>query len=134
MNIKEYVPRYDYTDDPIEPPDPWDGTGLIEYHRLAVNRYMRIEQARRNPMLLLQGTGGEQLYRLTSSGYLKRTSKISKATRLEVKERDKVCVWCGSSKDLEIDHIIRYADGGSNKADNLRLLCHDCHGTRGGRA
>jgi len=42
---------------------------------------------------------------------------------------DRACVWCGSRKDIEADHIqpfalfpvLRFA------IDNGRTLCHDCH-------
>jgi 5-methylcytosine-specific restriction endonuclease McrA len=89
-----------------------------------------------NPMLLLVDGEGRQLYRLTSSGNLVRTRKVPKYRRQRVLERDgNACVLCGTSgQDLEVDHIVRYADGGSNQEDNLRTLCRPCHGKRGGRA
>lgn len=34
------------------------------------------------------------------------------------------CVWCGSSKQLEVDHI---GDRHDHSYENLRTLCHDCH-------
>jgi 5-methylcytosine-specific restriction endonuclease McrA len=60
-----------------------------------------------------------------------RSRHIPQAVRDEVFERDGGrCSFigsdgkrCGSRWDLEIDHIIPYAKGGDNSADNLRLLC-----------
>ncbi len=62
---------------------------------------------------------------------------ISAAVRSNVYHRDGGCcsfvscdgVRCGSKWDLEIDHIVPFAAGGSNAPDNLRLLCraHNRH-------
>ena len=46
------------------------------------------------------------------------------------------CVFCGrNSKEvtLEIDHIISFSGGGSNKSDNLQTLCFDCNRGKGAR-
>ena len=41
------------------------------------------------------------------------------------------CVKCGSKKNLEIHHIIPHARGGSNRLENLQLLCRDCNRMKG---
>ncbi len=63
--------------------------------------------------------------------------RISGAVKRDVYHRDGGCcsfvsadgVRCGSKWDLEIDHIVPFAVGGSNAPDNLRLLCraHNRH-------
>ncbi len=60
----------------------------------------------------------------------KRTRHIPKATeRLVWKRANHQCEYekngkrCTSRHALEIDHIVEYAKGGSNKPENLRLLC-----------
>lgn len=43
------------------------------------------------------------------------------------------CVVCGTAKDLEIHHILPISEGGTNKTENLELLCQKCHDMKHGR-
>ena len=53
---------------------------------------------------------------------------IPSAVRREVWRRDEgKCVKGGSRKNLEYDHIIPVAEGGSNTARNIELLCEACN-------
>ena len=75
---------------------------------------------------------GSPLYRVRHDGTLARTAPLSASRKRRVRERDgNRCVFCGADDNLEIDHIVRYRDGGSNELDNLRTLCRPCHGKRG---
>lgn len=40
------------------------------------------------------------------------------------------CVWCGSARNLCLDHIVPWSAGGSDEASNLRTLCWDCNDDR----
>lgn len=40
------------------------------------------------------------------------------------------CTWCGSADDLQLDHIVPWSAGGSDRSDNLRLLCERCNTAR----
>lgn len=41
---------------------------------------------------------------------------------------------CNSSLDLEVDHVIDLASGGTNDEDNLVTRCRDCHLRRHGKS
>lgn len=134
VDVMAYRPVLTYTDEPVEEvaaPDPGVEVWLW---KIRVRKYLAIENARRNRMLLAVDGQGRRLYALSESGHLKRTHPLSKSRRARVIARDGACVWCGSTDSLEVDHIIRYIDGGTNEMTNLRTLCHSCHGSRGGGA
>jgi hypothetical protein len=57
---------------------------------------------------------------------------ILEEVRIAVWRRDRGrCVRCGSQRNLEFDHIIPIALGGSNTARNLQLLCEACNREKG---
>ena len=47
------------------------------------------------------------------------------------KRDDFKCVYCGTNKDLTIDHVIPKVKGGNNKWTNLVTCCHDCNVKKG---
>jgi len=52
----------------------------------------------------------------------------STETQRQVYDRDNgVCVQCGSSVNIQFDHIIPYKLGGSNTVDNIQILCLVCN-------
>lgn len=61
-----------------------------------------------------------------------RRERIPQAVKVAVWQRDGGrCVECESNKELEFDHIIPLAMGGSNTERNLQLLCADCNRRKG---
>jgi 5-methylcytosine-specific restriction endonuclease McrA len=62
------------------------------------------------------------------------SAPISADTRLFVWGRDGgQCRRCGSTADLQFDHIIPRSLGGSGIADNVELLCGRCNRRKGAR-
>ena len=55
--------------------------------------------------------------------------KLWKGIRLKVLDRDGwLCVKCGRSGRMEVDHIQRLEDGGEvYELSNLQSLCRNCH-------
>lgn len=43
------------------------------------------------------------------------------------------CAWCGARHGLTLDHVVPLARGGSNRIENLQLLCHGCNQYKGDR-
>ena len=58
---------------------------------------------------------------------------MNQKTRQKVYNRaNRRCEICGRTTGLQIHHIVRRSQLGSDKLDNLILLCWNCHhGTRG---
>jgi hypothetical protein len=64
----------------------------------------------------------------------KRRVRLTNALMSEVWTRDAgVCVECGSTDDLQFDHIIPVSKGGATTSENLRILCVQCNARRGNR-
>jgi len=63
---------------------------------------------------------------------VERREPIPDDVKIFVWRRDQgKCVKCGSTKDLEFDHIIPHSKGGSSTARNIQLLCAVCNGIKG---
>lgn len=54
----------------------------------------------------------------------------SRRQKLVVKERDRVCVDCGSRDLLEYDHVPPFEETGHTIIDELLLRCAPCHRRR----
>lgn len=67
---------------------------------------------------------------LSTLNQIIRHSVEYKLWRIAVFIRDnRTCIWCGSKKDIQADHIKRFADYPELRfaIDNGRTLCADCH-------
>lgn len=74
-----------------------------------------------------QGGSGEFTY--TDKRKIKKSYEYQ-LWRKSVFERDShACVWCGSTENIEADHIKSFASFPELRfeIDNGRTLCHDCH-------
>jgi len=81
-------------------------------------------------MALYRGDPTERLPRIRYG----QREEIGPGLRRAIWLRDgRCCSWCGSHGPdglLELDHIIPWSAGGSDRSDNLRLLCPDCNAER----
>ena len=59
----------------------------------------------------------------------RKTSYLFRKNRKQLLSEDGAsCAACGNSKrELQCDHVVPVADGGSDELDNLQLLCVKCH-------
>lgn len=84
----------------------------------------------RSPSLILQVPAQ---IRLKMQG-AERVWKVPRVTRREVLKRDKhQCQYCGSKKQLTLDHIIPRSKGGKHSWDNVVIACSSCNSHKGDR-
>lgn len=63
---------------------------------------------------------------------IKNRTPVPKLTRKDVFKRDNyLCLSCGTDEDLTLDHIVPRSKGGSNKINNLQILCWNCNLAKG---
>ena len=56
------------------------------------------------------------------------SANVSKEIRKAIYRREGYeCAVCGSTRQLEIHHVVKRSRGGSNEPMNLVCLCHLCH-------
>lgn len=114
---------------------PFDGSIPLDIWRWRRDRALKMATVERSSMLRAIDSHGQALYRINGSGNLVRTRRLRKSARKRIVERDGGrCRLCGSTEWLQVDHIVRYIDGGSDDPENLRTLCEQCHRSRGGAA
>ena len=86
--------------------------------------------------LMAKSSNHEEDYGFIMSHFKKlQTGKISwsGAIREYVRdlERDKVCIYCGSEKDLSVDHLIPRSRNDPDIGDNAILACRRCNSSKG---
>lgn len=64
---------------------------------------------------------------------LSRTAK-EKPTKAAIYRRDNhTCQYCGSTRNLTIDHVIPRCRGGSDQWENLTIACNTCNTRKGSK-
>ncbi len=82
----------------------------------------------RSPSIVLQVP---EHIRLTV-GNPERHWKVPPVNRREVLRRDNhTCQYCGSTKHLTLDHVIKRSKGGQHSWDNVVIACEKCNLTKG---
>ena len=104
----------------------WEDDGLAARDVLALIR----DRERRAQRRLERAHAG---LAQDSSAPLLRREPIPRAVRLAVFERDGGrCVACGSSFEIQFDHVIPFSMGGAATVQNLQILCAGCNRQKGG--
>ncbi len=71
--------------------------------------------------------------RLTATD-TERVWRVPPVNRREVLRRDKhSCQYCGSTKQLTLDHVIPRSKGGKHSWDNVVIACERCNSRKGDR-
>jgi 5-methylcytosine-specific restriction endonuclease McrA len=74
-----------------------------------------------------------QQIRLTIN-HQEKVWRVPAVSRREVLRRDKhCCQYCGSSKQLTLDHLIPTSKGGKHSWDNVVTACERCNNRKGDR-
>jgi 5-methylcytosine-specific restriction endonuclease McrA len=84
----------------------------------------------RSPNLILQVPAHIRL----KINNAERVWKVPPVNRREVLRRDKhQCQYCGSIKQLTLDHVIPRSKGGKHSWDNVVIACEPCNSRKGDR-
>lgn len=89
--------------------------------------FHRMERPSNDPAPPEEITGGLDLLNgREPSGWITRETR-----ELVMARGGHRCSECHATEHLTMDHIVAYAKGGSNEADNLRVLCRKCNSKKG---
>jgi hypothetical protein len=92
-------------------------TGLCNVCKSKVRKYSKKAQASH----FWKGGYSKVIERINNTEWIKRRKEC-------YKRDDWMCQDCGASKvRLNAHHIVPYRVGGSDKLDNLKSLCNQCH-------
>ncbi len=66
--------------------------------------------------------------------YVKVPHRKVALSRSNIFKRDgERCVYCGTTKNLTLDHVIPRSKGGTDSWENLVTACHSCNSKKGNR-
>ena len=82
-------------------------------------------------VLKTQKFGKDMKYLVNDIKPTKRKQTPKSVREAVFKQDNYRCVKCGSTKNLEVDHKVSLANGGTNKMANLQTLCQDCNRRKG---
>jgi 5-methylcytosine-specific restriction endonuclease McrA len=112
---------------------PLNVTTLIRGFNLVNKGKAEILKAGENPISAgTKNFARPLIIRLLS--YVKYRVKNLKVNRARIYKRDgHKCVYCGSNKNLTIDHVLPKSRGGTNRWTNLVTCCGGCNRKKGNK-
>jgi CRISPR/Cas system Type II protein with McrA/HNH and RuvC-like nuclease domain len=113
------VLNFDYT--PLNTTSVWRGFILVDKGKA------EIVKSDENPIVSGYNTYVRPLI-IRLLKYIKHRSKVLRPNRHRIYKRDgHECVYCGSKKDLTLDHVLPKSRGGGNDWNNLVTSCMKCN-------
>jgi len=131
-----------YPADALLPIFSMAGYEIISRHRRKVRQrqagaaeYVRQEHALREAQI---SYWNERATREAAAGVFpsgeRYSRQIPQDVKIAVAVRDgNQCRQCGSTENLEYDHVIPYSRGGTSSVHNVQLLCFRCNRSKGVR-
>lgn len=101
---------------------------------------LNIVRGRRAIVLIIKAKAmliSEKVIRLVKFIYHHPISRASreKPTKAAIYRRDNYsCQYCGSTRNLTVDHLVPKSKGGGDTWDNLLLACSKCNTLKGSRS
>ena len=101
---------------------------LQHLNRLIVNRterkYLKINNFKSQALMKLLSSPHQYLFNLKTTS----SAEAIRMWRRNVKEKwNYKCAYCGSKKELTIDHVVPRCKGGSDFTKNVVCCCHSCN-------
>lgn len=95
-----------------------------EYHKNYMKKYTKTEKGKIN----------WKKYTLKRRALKKKAKDtLTKKELIIIQNRGKECVYCGSNKNLEFEHIISLNKGGENSFLNGVMACESCNSSKGNK-
>jgi len=106
--------------------------------RLTSDGRLREIRAKREELVCLADDEEAVPVRVTLEGAPSRRGRIGRSRMAQEAISDRVrqavlnrdgrrCIFCRSTRRLELHHVTKRSQGGPHVEDNLVTLCHDCH-------
>jgi hypothetical protein len=104
--------------------------GWIKRHRVKHERGETYEYE-----LVLGAAGSPPLKRqAAASRPPRRTLRYRKHKSTVFRRDESTCVYCGSTENLTLDHIVPFLLGGSDDIENLACCCKSCNSSKGAKS
>lgn len=116
----------------------WESERVVYSHELCQRRARAMEEREKTASRVRRHRAakatlwGEEDLMSTVDGVGGKEHPYSVNAYVKKKFRFK-CVYCGSSKKLEVDHLFPVSKGGSEDLENLVCACKSCNSSKGDR-